>query len=292
MPSSASPALRRIRTRCGIHQCQARQRGRAFRLRLVRRRLADPRMFEVRVAAHRDRRPRRSGCHQGPHLHWQDPLHQAERRRRRRAVAQHHDHLLARRRREAALPRHQLLRRPGLHGPEGPRSVQREGSGRRLGVHLDRHHHRAHGRNTKPEILISKALFAECFRYRLNARNLPGRPDLVFPRYRAVTFVHGCFWHGHGCHLFTWPRTNSDFWRAKIEGNISRDAGVRAALLSCGWRILTVWECALRGPYRRNVHDLVDHCARWLKSDNAEETLVSEGSTKKPWGYTVRRSSV
>ena len=76
------------------------------------------------------------------------------------------------------------------------------------------------GRDTKPEMLVRKALFAEGFRYRLNTRHLPGRPDLVFPKYKGVIFVHGCFWHGHGCHLFRWPQTNPEFWRTKIEGNV------------------------------------------------------------------------
>ena len=126
-------------------------------------------------------------------------------------------------------------------------------------------------RDTKPEILVRKALFAEGFRYRLNARQLPGRPDLVFPKYGAVIFVHGCFWHGHGCHLFKWPRTNRSFWRTKIEGNIARDVRVRDALRACGWRTLTVWECALRGRHRRTVDDLVEHCAQWLKSGVGEK---------------------
>lgn len=109
------------------------------------------------------------------------------------------------------------------------------------------------GKNTEPEVQLRRALFALGLRYRLHVRDLPGRPDMVFPRYRAVVFVNGCFWHGHGCRLFKWPKGNSAFWRTKITGNILRDRRVRRRLASAGWRTFTVWECSIR---RERAHRL------------------------------------
>ncbi len=100
------------------------------------------------------------------------------------------------------------------------------------------------GKNTKPELLIRSELHKAGFRYRLHRKDLPGRPDLVFSRHRAVLFVHGCFWHQHDCHLFKWPSTRPEFWREKIEGNLERDRKQYAELQNAGWRIATIWECA------------------------------------------------
>jgi DNA mismatch endonuclease (patch repair protein) len=101
-------------------------------------------------------------------------------------------------------------------------------------------------RNTKPEIVLRRALFSRGLRYRLHVKRLPGTPDLVFPKYRAVVFVHGCFWHGHDCRLFVVPATNREFWVQKIDGNRSRDEQAIRALRGMGWRVMTVWECAVR----------------------------------------------
>jgi DNA mismatch endonuclease (patch repair protein) len=120
------------------------------------------------------------------------------------------------------------------------------------------------GKNTKPEWLIRRSLHARGFRYRLHAGELPGKPDLVLPKYGAAIFVHGCFWHGHGCHLFKWPASREEFWRAKIESNIQRDARNIAALLDAGWRVATIWECGLRckgGP-----EAAVERLSDWLIS--------------------------
>lgn len=102
------------------------------------------------------------------------------------------------------------------------------------------------GKDTKPEMIVRRALHARGFRYRLHNRDLPGCPDLVFPKYRAVIFVHGCFWHGHGCKVFKWPKTRPEFWREKIEGNRIRDRSAAARLKRQGWRVIRVWECQLR----------------------------------------------
>lgn len=122
--------------------------------------------------------------------------------------------------------------------------------------------------NTRPELLLRKALFARGFRYRLNDRNLPGKPDLVFPGRNAVIMVNGCFWHGHDCHLFKWPSTRPEFWRAKIEGNRARDARVNNDLATLGWRRACIWECAIRGKTRKPFDDVVETCVNWLRSSD------------------------
>lgn len=128
---------------------------------------------------------------------------------------------------------------------------------------------RVRGRNTAPELRVRRALHAAGLRYRLHRRDLPGRPDLALPRYRTVVFVHGCFWHGHGCHLFRQPATRPEFWQAKIEGNRARDAAAVAALTGSGWRVLTIWECALRGGGRLPEEQLQEASVRFIRSSLA-----------------------
>ncbi|CAN7805682.1 very short patch repair endonuclease [Paraburkholderia hospita] len=125
------------------------------------------------------------------------------------------------------------------------------------------------GRNTRPELLIRSLLHRRGFRFRLNAPELPGKPDIVLPRFRAVVFVHGCFWHGHDCALFKWPATRPEFWRTKIERNRCRDLQVRDALLAHGWRIAVVWECAVKGRVQDPVA-VVEALVAWLKTENNE----------------------
>jgi DNA mismatch endonuclease (patch repair protein) len=123
------------------------------------------------------------------------------------------------------------------------------------------------GKNTRPELALRLALFAVGLRYRLHVRGLPGSPDLVFPKYRAVLFVHGCFWHRHaGCKFSTSPKTNEEFWRLKFEGNVSRDARNAASLREHGWRVAVVWECALK----RSVDDTVRVVEAWLTGQEPE----------------------
>ena len=103
------------------------------------------------------------------------------------------------------------------------------------------------GKNTKPEEIVRKALFAKGFRYRKNDRRLPGTPDIVLPKYRTVIFVNGCFWHGHtGCKYYVVPKTNTEFWLNKINSNIDRDEKKASQLKKLGWRVITVWECELK----------------------------------------------
>ncbi|HEY8596448.1 MAG TPA: very short patch repair endonuclease [Devosiaceae bacterium] len=122
------------------------------------------------------------------------------------------------------------------------------------------------GKNTKPELALRRALHARGFRFRLHSANAQGRPDLVLPKYRAVVFVHGCFWHRHkGCRYATMPSTRPDFWHAKFESNVARDRIVRAALLAAGWRVATIWECALREPEQASV--TTDRLSAWLLTE-------------------------
>lgn len=97
--------------------------------------------------------------------------------------------------------------------------------------------------DTKPELVVRKLVHRCGFRYRLHRRDLPGKPDLVFPARRAVIFVHGCFWHMHGCPSVRVPKSNMDYWKPKLERNRKRDEESVAALEAKGWRVLTVWEC-------------------------------------------------
>ncbi len=126
------------------------------------------------------------------------------------------------------------------------------------------------GSNTKPELVIRSALHHRGFRFRLHRRDLPGKPDLVFPKYRAVILIHGCFWHGHDCYLFRWPKTREDFWKEKINSNKARDRRQLSALLEVGWRVATIWECALKGRHRLPVARVARICANWLESDEIE----------------------
>ena len=100
--------------------------------------------------------------------------------------------------------------------------------------------------NSKPEEIVRKYLFAEGFRYRKNVKKLPGCPDIVLPKYKAVIFVNGCFWHKHDCPRFVWPSSNQDYWRPKILRNVERDNQSRKELETLGWKVITVWECELK----------------------------------------------
>ncbi len=129
-------------------------------------------------------------------------------------------------------------------------------------------------KNTKPEILIRKALHARGFRYALHAKDLPGKPDIVMPKWRAVIFVHGCFWHMHGCALSKTPSTNAHFWEAKLAANQQRDALVKKRLTETGWRVATIWECATRGRAASGrLPQLLDKLALWITNPSAPSTL-------------------
>ena len=144
------------------------------------------------------------------------------------------------------------------------------------------------GKNTKPEMVVRKYLFARGFRYRLNHPRLPGHPDLVLRKYRTVIFVNGCFWHGHdGCKYFRLPKTNTEFWSAKIHRNQQRDIEEQRQLAKMGWHCITVWECQLKGKEQRektlssltftlNHIYLQDHSKRYELPEE-EMMMVAEG---------------
>lgn len=134
-------------------------------------------------------------------------------------------------------------------------------------------------KNTRPELLIRQGLHRLGFRYSLHNKKLPGKPDMVFSKYKAVIFIHGCFWHAHKCHLFKWPKTRPEFWREKIGGNARRDEQQKQALEKLGWRILVIWECALKGKNKLPLNEVIHTTANWLQFDNQNAELV--GTTTK-----------
>lgn len=102
-------------------------------------------------------------------------------------------------------------------------------------------------KNTKPEVLVRSFLFAKGFRFRLHRKDLPGKPDIVLPKYKTVIFINGCFWHGHpNCKYATLPETNRDFWSDKISGNMERDKVTFSLLEKMGWKVLVIWQCELK----------------------------------------------
>lgn len=119
---------------------------------------------------------------------------------------------------------------------------------------------RIKAKNTKPELAVRRLVHSMGFRYRLHARDLPGRPDLVFRSRRKVIFVHGCFWHQHDCHLGRLPKSRLDFWRAKLDSNVQRDKKVEKELADLGWQVLIVWECELPNAVKleEKIEDFLD----------------------------------
>lgn len=121
------------------------------------------------------------------------------------------------------------------------------------------------GKDTRPEVAVRRSLHAAGFRFRLHRRNLPGRPDIVLPKYRTVVFVHGCFWHRHpGCRFATTPGTRRQFWTRKFQENVSRDRRQLAELRRAGWRVAVVWECEATSAAR------LRRLARGLRSGDKE----------------------
>lgn len=132
------------------------------------------------------------------------------------------------------------------------------------------------GKDTQPELVVRRALHAAGLRYRLHDTGLPGKPDLVFPRHHVVVFVHGCFWHAHrDCRFFRVPATRTDFWQAKLAGNAARDARHVQGLLNAGWRVATVWECAVRARMS------LDPLAEWIRAGETTTYEVTSTVSKR-----------
>lgn len=129
------------------------------------------------------------------------------------------------------------------------------------------------GKNTKPEMIVRSGLHKRGFRYRLHDRRLPGKPDIVLPRHRAIILVNGCFWHGHDCHLFKWPKTRELFWRKKINDTIERDQRNIDEYCRLGWRVLTVWECALKRKDETELNSILEKCVIWIESNSQYENI-------------------
>ena len=119
------------------------------------------------------------------------------------------------------------------------------------------------GKHTKPELIIRKALFAEGYRFRLHRKDLPGKPDIVFPIRKKVIFINGCFWHGHSCKKATLPVTNKDFWTNKINKNIERDKKNTKRLTEMGWKYLIIWQCQIK---KTNLKTNIDSIKRFLEN--------------------------
>ena len=133
------------------------------------------------------------------------------------------------------------------------------------------------GRNTKPELVVRKALFAAGFRFRLHRKDLPGRPDIVLPGRRIAVFVHGCFWHAHrGCRYAKTPASRREIWEAKLAANVERDRRAIDALLSAGWRVLVVWECATRSAEMRVALPELLRC--WIDGSEVSGEFCSDST--------------
>lgn len=115
---------------------------------------------------------------------------------------------------------------------------------------------RIRGKDTKPEMLVRKFLFSKGFRFRLHVKKLPGRPDIVLPKYKSVIFIHGCFWHGHdGCSYYVIPKTRTEFWVKKITTNKNNDMKASDLLSFAGWKVINIWECDLKSKVREKTLD-------------------------------------
>ena len=142
---------------------------------------------------------------------------------------------------------------------------------------IQRHHCMSciRGKNTKPEILVRKGLHARGFRCRLHNKKLPGSPDIVLPKYGVAIMINGCFWHGHrGCKYATYPKSNVEFWEAKIARNRHRDEVTNAHLEALGWHVITVWECELRG--KSIVTSRLDALAEEIREAGAAQSKLKE----------------
>lgn len=137
---------------------------------------------------------------------------------------------------------------------------------------------RIRAKHTIPELTLRRLLHSAGIRYRLHDRRLPGVPDLVLRKDKVAVFVHGCFWHGHDCHLFKVPATRTAFWLSKISANVHRDQRVTKELLRKDWRVMVVWECSLRGRLKRDRHEVLRRMVSFAKGRRKSGCIGSKGS--------------
>ena len=148
-------------------------------------------------------------------------------------------------------------------------------------------------RDTKPETMIRRGLHARGFRYRLTTAGVPGKPDVVLPKWRTVVLVHGCFWHWHGCALSKIPSSNIAFWKTKLEANKRRDQEVMRLLAADGWRVAVVWECATRAASaREDLPHLLDRLATWIRDPAKSTTLELTAPTAPKTLTTAKKHRV
>ncbi len=138
-------------------------------------------------------------------------------------------------------------------------------------------------KNTRPEVLIRKILHKLGFRFRLHVSSLPGKPDIVLPKHKAVIMVNGCYWHGHDCYLFKTPKTRTAFWLGKINNNKSRDKMVFRGLNESGWKVLIVWECAIKGKKKLKDEILIETLEEWLMVSGDSAEVTDKGI--RPFGH-------
>jgi DNA mismatch endonuclease (patch repair protein) len=131
-------------------------------------------------------------------------------------------------------------------------------------------------KNTKPELIVRKWLWNQGYRYRLYRKDLPGKPDIVFPKYNAVIFVHGCFWHRHDCKYASTPVTRKDFWEEKLNGNVRRDKANAQRLIELKWRVLVIWECEIKKwdtvLERKIIDFLTEKDNRFIRENDYDDT--------------------
>lgn len=141
-------------------------------------------------------------------------------------------------------------------------------------------------RNTRPEMRVRSGLHRRGFRFRVNRKDLPGTPDVVLPKHNVLIYVHGCFWHGHGCHLFKWPQTRPEFWRAKIEANKSRDVRTLDSAREQGWRVAVIWECGIKGKTQlENIEEFLDLVAHWITTEEGDFVSFGAGNGRDAGRY-------
>jgi len=133
-------------------------------------------------------------------------------------------------------------------------------------------------RDTKPEMLIRSGLHRQGFRFRLHDRSIPGTPDIVLKRYRALIDIRSCFFHGHDCDLFRWPKTRTEFWRSKIDGNRLRDTHTHSLQSELGWRVAIIWECSLKGRNRIGIDAIVERLSLWFISNERGIEITGDGA--------------
>lgn len=133
-----------------------------------------------------------------------------------------------------------------------------------------RHRNMSHikSKNTSLEILVRKRLFRDGFRYRINVSNLPGKPDIVLPKYHTVIFVNGCFWHRHNCKLATMPKTHTDFWKRKFEQNVKNDLANHKKLRNLGWHVIILWECEIKEDFEQLIKMIENEMKQYYMIDS------------------------